>query len=813
MKMMKKIINSVCTLAMFLGCGMAVQAEQASYDLSVQWDDADDKFGFRPDSLGFKFIEKESGAKVTEGKVLSTEDWKKTVTFDQEAGKTYTLDMDGATAYSTKTSVDGSKITKTYTSIYKDAKDGVVVTVVWDDNDNAGNTRPDTFDVKITDDFGNEGNYSIEKDKAQFTDDQFPFAVDGTLNSVDITTPGISGYTSEIAIANTNRGMTAKITHKLNAEPAPDPEPDPEPQEDKRNITVNFEDAGDPKQDLSDYTINTEVEKTVEELDVKETCDILTGLGFELGDFEGIIVLEDGKDEYTVEVGHKIDVTKTTEKVNVQRVIHFEGITRADAQQNTEVEKTTYNGHDEVTGKDLEPYVRYTGNIPAYNVQPETGYISDKTVIDAIDFSKVEEKDFKTKYEETVKFTNNYHTVKVTYTDINSKPQDVSEKNKSLNIEMGKTVKLDLSADLAYYEAKGFKVIDKDKIPTTLGDNSADVVVKLDHDTETKKAENTVTLQRTITYTGIKRDPDSQKTNVKINTTIVEDKVTKQVISETETIYGKFDEFKVPSITGYKPDKTSIPLVEIKTREDLRKIYNAVVNYTPDTISIEYLDVNKTDKVDLSKYDTTVAFTETFDIKTYQKDHASTFTNRGFVLNSIKAYGATRYVIEYTHDTKKDTSSKEIVYTRTIINRYENGQVISSGTQNAYASKVTTEEKDLVTGKVLSSKTTREQSGSKNYKLPEYKANSLNGYVPDVSVIKEVNVLTENIDENTTVYITYRGNGMPTPTPTPKPNPTPNTADGNTVMTYGAILGASVLVVIGAAYVLFENKRRNQGNN
>ena len=614
-------------------------------------------------------------------------------------------------------------------------------------------------------------------------------------------------------------------------------------------MKVDFMDIDIDKTDLSEYTVEKIVNPEISRIiDLSEEYALLKNKGYEFDEeFDGTIRYEDGDSDYTVPVSHKKTERASAVNVPVKRTIHFVGIEREDAVQSTDIERITEFLVDEVTRKEIITNRRLKGEIPAYNVEPVEDMHADKSVIPAYVYDNIDPEEIKTEIETIVTFTpnaENMHDVRISFIDMNADPQDLSEYDIVKHLVYGESEQIDLSNEIKDFEAKGYIVTNENEIPQEIGDNSADIVVKLDHDVKENTAMVTADVVRNIRYTGVTRDPDMQKAMVKRIVTTKTDAVTHAELEKTETVEGTIPAFKVPEITGYTPSVTEIPEIVINNAEMLDKNFDETVNYKKNQeqqfISIFYKDINDDSPVDLSNYVDKVEYKEDFNIRNFSSDTTKNLQERHFVLAKILKRGNYEYTMEYVHETKNEVYSNEITYVRTIISRYDSGEKINEFTQNAYADNRTTELVDQVTGRILNRKTELVQSGSKNYKLPEYVPQDITGSKPDTNIIREINVLTDKPDRNITVYIVYKkGSVIPTPTPTPTPNsgtytktstvttntavPTQtqtqqqnkvvNTADNFKVVRYATINMASVVVIVLSAYVLINNdkKKRKHG--
>ena len=183
------------------------------------WNDNNNQFGRRPESITVRLY---ADGTETDNRIVTAEsDW--TYSFDNlpkySNGKeiTYTVQEDAVTDYTT--SVDGYNITNTFETV------GINGQKVWNDNNNAGNTRPESITVQLYANGVKVAETTANKDLDWFFSfGELPVYENGEKITYTVTETPVEGYRSSVSGDAVN-GFTVRNTLRPQTPTTDDKEP------------------------------------------------------------------------------------------------------------------------------------------------------------------------------------------------------------------------------------------------------------------------------------------------------------------------------------------------------------------------------------------------------------------------------------------------------------------------------------------------------------------------------------------------------------------------------------------------------------
>ncbi|GAX03560.1 mucus-binding protein precursor, LPXTG-motif cell wall anchor [Secundilactobacillus pentosiphilus] len=317
-------------------------------------------------------------------------------------------------------------------------------------------------------------------------------------------------------------------------------------------------------------------------------------------------------------------------------------------------------------------------------------------------------------------------------------------------------------------------------VPYTLTtDDTDNIVIKLAHEID----QGTMTTTRTITYTGLPADKTPSDTPQPITWTITTDKVTNKT---TYTPSGDYAEVTVPTVAGYTPGQSTVPVGTNTATPNKPGDNTVTVNYTadPQKVTVHYIDVTGSDKTsgwtandgsEVTTAEQTLngttdeAYTNTIKIPTnYVQVAADAGASSGTYDTDDKTDQSYYVYIKHatktitpTTDPKNDQLKASI--TRTI--NYVYGADAVDGKKGTTAAPSVTQTQDftrtgtidLVTGDVTYSDWTPTGEGFAAVTSPTGTDNTaLTGYTPDQSSVAAVATTSLTADDQpVTVTVTY----------------------------------------------------------
>ncbi|GAX02915.1 mucus-binding protein, LPXTG-motif cell wall anchor [Secundilactobacillus pentosiphilus] len=238
---------------------------------------------------------------------------------------------------------------------------------------------------------------------------------------------------------------------------------------------------------------------------------------------------------------------------------------------------------DEVTG-----VTTYTpsGNYPTVTSPSITGYTPDQATVAA--GTDTATTTMPSDSSVTVTYSANDADLTVTYID-------KDENNKVVGTPETLTGKVDETGTYTVVIPAGYVAFDANQ-PTSVNytfktDNSDNITISLKHAHTTKLPDGfTGTTTRTITYTGAPKNPDAVPQSVTWTTDT--DEVTGVT---TYTPSGDYEAVNTPNITGYVPDKTSVPVGDNAVTTTMPTDTDETVTYSAGDadLTVTYVDVDK----------------------------------------------------------------------------------------------------------------------------------------------------------------------------------------------------------------------------
>ncbi|WP_205837953.1 mucin-binding protein [Lactobacillus crispatus] len=263
-------------------------------------------------------------------------------------------------------------------------------------------------------------------------------------------------------------------------------------------------------------------------------------------------------------------------------------------------------------------------------------------------------------------------------------------------------------------------------------------------------------VKRTIDYK-FKDDKTAQPTvndSLHFERTVVIDKVTGKVLSDTWTQSQDFNDIQTPAIQGYTPDRTVVSDKNIG--HDHQDIIEHVV-YSPDVqhMTITYIDdtTGKTLHTDKPNgvSDQDAKYTTSDTIKQYEDQHyklvSDSTKGQDLIFDHDDNVDQT-YEVHFVHDTQK--VNRQDTVTSTIDYKFEDGKTAQpTVTQTKHFSENGI--KDLVTGKITWDEATPQ-------KFEDVATKSIVGYTPDKDNV--VGGTVKFGDKDVEVTVTYHNNAQ-----------------------------------------------------
>ena len=381
----------------------------------------------------------------------------------------------------------------------------------------------------------------------------------------------------------------------------------------------------------------------------------------------------------------------------------------------------------------------------------------------------------------TVHYIANAQKAKITYIDDTTK---TNLDSKDANGKFGQTITFETAPtnEIANYEKKGYVLVsnsfDNQKYQANDNNNVFEVHLKHGNITVTTKKPQTPNtpinpdpqspkypkdisntnsdVKRTIDYK-FKDGKTAQPTvndSLHFERTVVIDKVTGDVVSDTWTQSQDFNDIQTPAIQGYTPDRTVVSDKNIG--HDHQDIIEHVV-YSPDTqhMTITYIDdtTGKTLHTDnpngVSDQDANYTTSDT--IKKYEDQHyklvSDSTKGQDLVFDHDDKVDQT-YEVHFVHDTQK--VNRQDTVTSTIDYKFEDGKTAQpTVTQTKHFSENGI--KDLITGKITWDEATPQ-------KFEDVATKSIVGYTPDKDNV--VGGTVKFGDKDVEVTVTYHNNAQ-----------------------------------------------------
>ena len=608
--------------------------------------------------------------------------------------------------------------------------------------------------------------------------------------------PTVTGYTPDqptvpeiTGVSEDNTDTTVTVNYSPN----------------KEHAVVNYVDDSDGGKVIHTDTVNGTYGSTAT-YDPSSEESTLTKQGYVIGNSDlptngQITFSQDGQvPTYTVHVTHgtttytsqnnpngKYQLTDTT-----TRTIHYQysngnnipGL--SDVKDNVTYTRTVTV--DNVTGQvvsysDWTPTNNVT-SFPAHQSPAVTGYTPNTQTVPEVDNIKPGTADSTT----TVTYSPNKEQVTINYVDDDDNGNIVH--TDTINGLFGSTTTYDPSNEEKVLEGQGY-IIGSSNLPSndtiTFNATNQTYTIHLTHATKTVNPSNntnpniilTHDVTRTIHYQysngqAIPGLTDVTQT-VHFTRTAKIDSVTGQAVSYSDwtpsSTTDDFPSYQSPTVTGYTPDKQTVPEVDNVTEDTPDSTVNVTYSANPEHAIVNYVDdsdggkIIHTDTVN-GTYGSTVTYDPT--------NTDNTLTKQGYVIGnsnlptgdkipfSVDGYVPT-YTVHLTHGTTTYTPSTnpdgkyQLTHnvTRTIHYQYNNGQPIP-GVKDVtdtvtYNRNVTV---DNVTGQVVSYSNWT-PAGSTTY--PSHVSPTVTGYTPDQPTVPSVSGVAEN-DSDTTVTVTYNPN-------------------------------------------------------
>ena len=209
-RFIKLFLAIMMVFTSFANTVMAVQAQEVEWTMNVVWEDRDDKLGLRPDSVNFYVANSSTKEKYMTNTVSAADGWTKKFPMDTD-WENVTIGLDSGGVYDATGVLGGRTATFTMTCIYNDSPGDIYVDTVWVDDDNAGNTRPETYSLEVTDKFGSTYTYDIGKNQTEYKITDIPFAKDGVVNEVSAESPDVQNYSSNVKVKSDAKGTHISV--------------------------------------------------------------------------------------------------------------------------------------------------------------------------------------------------------------------------------------------------------------------------------------------------------------------------------------------------------------------------------------------------------------------------------------------------------------------------------------------------------------------------------------------------------------------------------------------------------------------------
>ena len=381
----------------------------------------------------------------------------------------------------------------------------------------------------------------------------------------------------------------------------------------------------------------------------------------------------------------------------------------------------------------------------------------------------------------TVHYIANAQKAKITYIDDTTK---TNLDSKDANGKFGQTITFATAPtnEIANYEKKGYVLVsnsfDNQKYQANDNNNVFEVHLKHGNITVTTKKPQTPNtpinpdpqspkypkdisntnsdVKRTIDYK-FKDGKTAQPTvndSLHFERTVVIDKVTGDVVSDTWTQSQDFNDIQTPAIQGYTPDRTVVSDKNIG--HDHQDIIERVV-YSPDAqhMTITYIDdtTGKTLHTDKPNgvSDQDANYTTSDTIKQYEDQHYKLVSDSTHGQNLIFDHDDKvdqTYEVHFVHDTQK--VNRQDTVTSTIDYKFEDGKTAQpTVTQTKHFSENGI--KDLITGKITWDEATPQ-------KFEDVATKSIVGYTPDKDNV--VGGTVKFGDKDVEVTVTYHNNAQ-----------------------------------------------------
>ena len=491
---------------------------------------------------------------------------------------------------------------------------------------------------------------------------------------------------------------------------------------------------------------------------------------------------DDNADQiYEVHFVHgKHAINQTTSPKQTIHYVYADDLARQGKAADDNVQQLSFKRdgyNDEVTGIDhWNAWTPANSNYNAVDSPVIQGYTPDKSVVEK---STVNPTDKDT--EITVVYNADKQTAKITYIDdtTNTKLDSKDASGKFGQTITFETVPVD---EIAKYEKKGYVFVSNsfDNQTYQAVDNNNVFEVHLKHGTVTVTTENPQTpntpinpdpqspkypkdisntnsdVKRTIDYK-FKDDKTAQPTvndSLHFERTVVIDKVTGKVLSDTWTQSQDFNDIQTPAIQGYTPDRTVVSDKNIG--HDHQDIIEHVV-YSPDVqhMTITYIDdtTGKTLHTDKPNgvSDQDAKYTTSDIIKQYEDQHyklvSDSTKGQDLIFDHDDNVNQT-YEVHFVHDTQK--VNRQDTVTSTIDYKFEDGKTAQpTVTQTKHFSEDGI--KDLVTGEITW--TPADSQAFENVVTPK-----MTGYTPDKDNV--VGGTVKFGDKDVEVTVTYHNNAQ-----------------------------------------------------
>ena len=454
-----------------------------------------------------------------------------------------------------------------------------------------------------------------------------------------------------------------------------------------------------------------------------------------------------------------------------------------------------------VTGKITYTPWTAEGSFDSVDVPKIDGYTPDKNLIPKVD-NPVPDKDYNT----SVVYTHNNESASITYIDDTTGKVLKSE---SVQPKFGDVIKFATTPSdyIKQLQSQGYVLVsnnykdgataqtDPDKNKFTVHVKQG--TVKVTHDAP-KTTDDVIDgtlkkypkgvgqddLNKSITRTIIFKDPNGKDVAKTITRTIKAHRdatvniVTGDVTYTDWVVDGSFDSVPVPPVTGYTPDKTTVPKVE---KPQVGQKYDTNVVYTRNDANAAITFVDDTTSQTLNTETAKAKYGDIIKFKVTPNDYIKQLQDKGYELVSndfkddakmsenasknVFAVHVKQRTVKVMHDQPKTTNdvidgstkkypqgvgqddlNKQI--TRTIVLKDENGKHVGKNivqTVKVHRDAVV----NVVTGKVTYTPWTADGSFD-NVDVPKF-----DGYTPDKNSIPKVDNPQPDKDYNTSVVYTH----------------------------------------------------------